>query len=192
MFIAAGLVEETLKYLPIAYARRRYGGIAKEGKPQHRNRAYIDYALSAALSFGLLESFDFIYAARDDTWPKFLLTLVERLVIGQVGHLSAAALTALRAIRRDYYGDGDDLSWWGVVGPAVMFHGMFNFVAISGSAVEGNVGWIHPSNLRIVLPGLGVMVGMVATLVGRVRREWVGIEDLDQMSRTAGDDEAKK
>jgi hypothetical protein len=52
MFIPAGLVEQTLKYLPIAYARRRYGGMEKESKTQHRNRAYIDYALSAALSFG--------------------------------------------------------------------------------------------------------------------------------------------
>jgi hypothetical protein len=129
------------------------------------------------LSFGLLESIGFTYATRDDTPLKFLLTLVERCVIGQIGHLFAAALRALRAIRRDYY--GDDLSWWGVVGPAVMmFHGMFNFVAVSGSAAEGNVGWIHPSNLRIVLPGLGVIVGMVATLVGQVRREWKGIEDL--------------
>jgi hypothetical protein len=107
--------------------------------------------------------------------------LVERFVIGQIGHLSAAALTALRAIRRDYY--GDDLSWLGVVGPAVMFHRMFNFLAVSGSMVEGNVGWIHPSNLRIVVPGLGVMVGIVATLVGQVRLEWKGIEDPDQMMR---------
>jgi hypothetical protein len=53
MSIAAGLVEETLKHLPIAYARCRYGDIAKESKTQHKNRAYIDYALSAALSFGL-------------------------------------------------------------------------------------------------------------------------------------------
>jgi hypothetical protein len=40
MFIAAVLVEETLKYLPIAYARRRCGGIEKESKTQHRNRAH--------------------------------------------------------------------------------------------------------------------------------------------------------
>jgi RsiW-degrading membrane proteinase PrsW (M82 family) len=153
MFIAAGLVEERLKYLPVTYARRRYEGTRKT---QHRNRVYIDYAISTALSFGLLESIGFIYAARQDscdTWPKFLLTLVERLVIGQIGHLSAAALTAIRAIMRDYY--GDDLSWWGVVGPAVMFHGMLNFVAVSRSAAEGNVGWIHPSDLRIVVPELG-------------------------------------
>jgi RsiW-degrading membrane proteinase PrsW (M82 family) len=178
MFIAAGLVEETLKYLPIVYARRR-------DPTKSRNRAYIDCSLSAALSFGLLEGIGFIYAVRSDTWPKFLLTVVERLVIGQIGHLSAAALTALRAIRRDYY--GDKLSWWGVVGPAALFHGTFNFVAISGSVLEGNVGWIHPSDWRIVVPGLGILTSLVARQIGQVRREWEYIENRDRMSKASKD-----
>ena len=41
-------------------------------------------------------------------------------------------------------------------------------------------------------PGLGIMGGMVAALVGQIRREWKGIENLDQISRTAEDDKAKK
>jgi RsiW-degrading membrane proteinase PrsW (M82 family) len=128
----AGLVEETLKYLPIAYARRRDAA-------QRRDRAYIDYALAGALSFGVIENIGFLYASCEkghESWARLLLTVFERVVVGASGHLLVAALTALRAIRRDYY--GEKLSWWGVVGSSV---------AMAFSTVEGSAGWIHPTGM---------------------------------------------
>lgn len=52
----AGLIEETLKYLPITYARRR----RTVEQRQKRNRAYIDHALARALSFGAVELIGFL------------------------------------------------------------------------------------------------------------------------------------
>jgi len=189
MFVAAGLGEETLKYLPIAYARRR--GMPEER--QKRKRAYVDYALAGALGFGLVENIGCLYAACEpklEAWPKLVLTLFERVIVGQIGHISMAALTALRAIRRDYY--GDPLSWWGVVGPAVLYHGTFDYVALSASALEGNVGWIHPSGLRIMAPMLGLCIGLVASSVWQVRQEWNEIEDRDRIIRSSEDESSEK
>jgi RsiW-degrading membrane proteinase PrsW (M82 family) len=177
-FVTAGLVEESLKYLPIIYARRR--GTAKQRG--QRSRAYIDYGLAGALSFSVVESMGFLYVACEqgqETWPKLLLTLFERMVLGQTGHLLFACLTALRAIRRDYY--GDELSWWGVVGPSVALHGAYDFVALAASALGGNVGWIHPTGVGATVVMLGLIICLVATAAWKVRQEW---KALDSPSRT--------
>lgn len=58
-FIAVGLVEETLKHSPIAYARRRV--MAEER--QRRNRAYIDYVLASSLGFFVVETIAFLYVS---------------------------------------------------------------------------------------------------------------------------------
>ena len=179
-FVAAGLVEEILKYLPIAYARRR--GTAE--RRRQRDRAYIDYALAGALSFGVVENIGFLYASCEkghETWPKFVLTLFERVVFGSLGHLLTGALTALRAIRRDYY--GDHLSWWGVVGPSVILHGTFDFVAMSFSALEGNVGWIHPTGAQNTTVMFGLLAGLVSNAAWRVRQNWKALEDHDRRQK---------
>lgn len=100
-FIAAGLGEEILKYLPIAYARQR--GIVEE--TMKRNRAFVDYTLSGALSFALVENIGFLYASvetANETWPRLALSVFERVIIGGTGHITMAVMTALRAIRKDY------------------------------------------------------------------------------------------
>ncbi|CAF9936810.1 hypothetical protein IMSHALPRED_010909 [Imshaugia aleurites] len=176
-FIGAGLFEEILKYLPIAYARRR--GTAEQR--QQRNRAYLDYALAGALSFGVMENIGFLYASCEqghESWRKLTLTLFERMVVGALGHLLAASLTALRAIRRDYY--GDPMSWWAVVGPSVILHGTFDFVAMSASALDGNVGWIHPTGVWSTTAMFGLIGGVVATAAWQVGREWKTLEDCDR------------
>lgn len=176
----AGLVEETLKYLPIYYARRR--GVAEQR--QQRNRAYIDYALAGALSFSVIENIGFIYASCEqghETWPKLMLTLFERMVVGSLGHLLAASLTALRAIRRDYY--GDRMSWWAVVGPSVILHGTFDFMVMSASALEGNVGWIHPTGVWNTAAMSGLISGLIATAAWQVRRQSRALDDRDRLRK---------
>ncbi|GFF84759.1 hypothetical protein IFM61606_03038 [Aspergillus udagawae] len=167
-YLAAGLVEELLKYIPVIYARRR-----DAKKKQRRDRAYIDYVLASALGFSVVENIGFIYSACEggqESWPKLLLTFVERVVLGQLGHLSVACLTALRATRRDYH--GDSLGLWGVIGPAVWFHGTYNFALMSVSAMEGNVGWIHPNGLRNSVLALGLVSGMIGLAIQKVKQEW--------------------
>ena len=178
-FLAASLGEETLKYVPIAYARR--SGTPEQKK--QRDRAYVDYAVSGALGFGVVEAIGFIYAACEqgrETWPRLMFTVFERMV-GSVGHLLIAALTALRAIRRDYYGEG--MGWWDVVGPSVVLHGTNDFVALTASALEGNVGWIHPVGVGNTTVMLGLISGLIAAAVWQVRREWKTLEDRDRLRK---------
>jgi len=184
-FVGAGLVEETLKYLPVAYARRR-----RANTREHRrgDRSYIDYAVAGTLSFGLTEMIGFVYTACEsgnEGGLKLVLTVFERLV-GQVGHLSVAVLTALRATRRDDYGDG--LSWLGVVGPAIVLHGTNDFVALAASSLEGNVGWIHPSGLKITSLMMGVYSSVLGLAIGWVRKEWKSLNERDRASGVSPSD----
>ena len=128
----------------------------------------------------MLENIGFLYAACEkghETWPKLMLTLLERMA-GSVGHLLIASLTALRAIRRDYY--GDQMSWASVVGPSILLHGTNNFVAMAASALEGNVGWIHPSGLQTTTAMLGMISGLIATAAWQVRKEWKALDDRER------------
>lgn len=179
-YIGAGLCEETLKYLPIAYGRRHESREDREP----RDRAYLDYAMAGALSFGIVESVVFIYGSVEEqqSWPKLALTLFERVVLGQLGHLAAAALTALRAIRKDYY--GDKMSWWGVILPAVLFHGTYDYGALAFSASEGNVGWIHPAGVKKTIAMVGLAAGMVGIVTDQVRREWRELQKRDATRKT--------
>ncbi|KAH8666036.1 hypothetical protein BGZ60DRAFT_378472 [Tricladium varicosporioides] len=179
-YIGAGLCEETLKYLPVVYCRRR--GASEDRK--QRDRAYLDYAMAGALSFGIVESIGFIYGSvkEQQSWPKLALTLFERVVIGQLGHLAAAALTAFRAIRKDYY--GDKMSWWGVILPAVLFHGTYDYAALAFSASEGNVGWIHPAGVKKTVAMIGLAAGMIGIVTDQVRREWKELQKRDAARKT--------
>jgi hypothetical protein len=183
-FLAAGLGEEVLKYVPIAYARRR--GTAEERKG--RKRAYLDYALAGALSFSLIENIGFLYAAveKGGSWSGLALSVFERVVVAGTGHITMSVLTALRATRRDYY--GDRLSWWEVVGPAALYHGAFDFVCFSTSSWEGNVGWIHPTGLGVTSVMFGSCLGLVASAMWQTRREWTGLEDRDRVRKNEDDD----
>jgi hypothetical protein len=115
VFIAADLVEKTLKCLPIAYARRR-------GTPEHqtpRDRAYLDYALAGALICGVVECIGSTYGVcveAQNTLRQLLVMVFERVIIGSPGHALLGSLTALRAIRKDYC--GEKLSWWSVIAPS--------------------------------------------------------------------------
>jgi PrsW family intramembrane metalloprotease len=175
-FVAAGLGEETLKYLPIAYARRR--GTGEERKKI--SRAYLDYAMAGALSFSLIENLGFLYGSVEkgnESWSRLGLSVFERVIIGGTGHLAMSMLTALRAIRRDYY--GDQLSWFEVVGPAALYHGAFDFACFGASAWEGNVGWVHPSRPGITSVMFGACLGFVGTAIWQTRREWSDLEERD-------------
>ena len=174
-FFGAGLVEGSFKYLAIVYARRR----ATAERRQRRDRAYIDYAVAAALVFGVADAIGFIYTAVEsggETWPRLMLTLFER-VVDWLEHIMVAALMALRAIRRDYY--GDRMSWLAVVGPSVLLYGARDFIALSASALEGNVGWIHPVGWWNTAQMLGVIVWLLSIAVSLVGKELKALEDRD-------------
>lgn len=202
-FVAAGMVEETIKFLPVAYARwqrRRSGSrsgsgaVGQKKKKKQGSRVYLDYVLSAALSFGVVESIAFLYDACEqghESWSKLGLTLFERIVLGQLGHLSVAALTALRATRSDYGGE-ERMSWWEIIRPAVLLHGGSNFAAMAASAVEGNVGWVHPTGVLNLLVLLGVNLGLNGVSVWQVRKEWRALKERERNSKDEDDESIEK
>ena len=117
-------------------------------------------------------------ASKDSSPGPIVLTVSEGVVLAFAVHLLAASLTALRAIRRDYY--GDKLSWWAVVGPAVLLHGAVNFVALSFGALEGNVGLIRPTNVWNIATMLSLMAVLVAIAAWLVRQDWQTLDDRDE------------
>jgi len=176
-FVLAGPAEEGLKYMPVAFARRRQA----QRKDQLQKDIYLDYASAGGLSFGAIENIGFLYGAiahNQETGLRLALTVAERLIFGGLGHSLTAALTALRATRRDVY--GQKLPWWSIVGPAAVLHGSFDFIAFACSTLEGNVGWIHPKKAvnQAVLLGLVCAVDGIAAWM--VRREWRMIQELEK------------
>jgi hypothetical protein len=187
-FIGAGLGEEILKYLPIIYARRRDTG----DEMKKRNRAYVDYALAGALSFALVENIGFLYSSVEtgnQSWSRLAWSGFERVIIGGTGHITVAVLTALRAIRRDYY--GDQLSWLQVIGPAVLYHGTSDFVCFGTSAWEGNVGWIHPTGLGPTSVLFGSYLGLLGAAMWQTSREWRVLEEKDRMMAASKNEKEK-
>lgn len=166
-FLGAGLVEECLKLLPIVYARRR---ASRKGRSM-AHPPYIDYALAAALGFSLVENIGFISAAceSNESWLALAGTVSERCA-GSVAHVLVASLTALRAVRQDREGGGR-MSWLSVVGPAVLLHGATDMVSLSSSALDGNVGWVHPSSKGLATGMLGLIGGIWGLTGWMVSRE---------------------
>jgi len=183
-FVAAGICEEVLKYLPVVYAQRC--GTEKERK--ERKRAYIDYAVAGCLSFTLIENIGFIYAAAEQdqgAWPVFIMTCAERLLMAPIAHLSAGVLSALRATRRDFY--GEKMSLLSVLGPSMLLHGLFDFSALSFSALNGNPGWIHPTRPGLVIPMMSLGLTILGGAVWGVIREWKKIKGYEHARKPSVD-----
>lgn len=92
-------------------------------------------------------------------------------------------------------GYAEGLSWGlfravGVIGPAVLFHGTYNFALMSVSVMEGNVGWIHPNGLRNTALALGLVSGMIGLAVRKAKQEWRKVQKHEQ--DRLKDDESRK
>ena len=194
-FLAAGVVEEGIKFVPVLYARYRYGKVSgvggKERSVRERERSYIDFAIAGTLGFGVVEALGFLYGIcgmeGKGIGRGMLVVMVLERVAGQMGHLATGILSAVRATRRDFYDeDGERTSgdgktkWWWVVGPSALYHGFSDFVALSASALDGNVGFIHPRGVKLVVSMIGV-IGCIWGAAGwQTWREWEGLDELDR------------
>ncbi|KAJ3112025.1 hypothetical protein HK100_002473 [Physocladia obscura] len=192
-FVAAGFGEEVLKYLPIAYARRlnlASTSSTDDATKKTQTRIYLDYALASALSFSLIENIGFIYECAEsggESWQQLVISVFERIFVAGAAHVSVATLTALRATRRDYYGEKFLGGWLGVIWPAVLFHGTFNFVCFGASALEGNVGWVHPKSFGVTAGLIGICTGIVSSAAWLAKREWNSLEKLNRDVKDASD-----
>ncbi|OQV10550.1 hypothetical protein CLAIMM_14531 [Cladophialophora immunda] len=197
-FVVAGLVEEWIKYIIIT-AMVGLAQRSSHGRGSIKTeRDYVAVAVSAALGFATVENIAFLYAAArrrkvssgdDDTTLKegredamfTLLTAVERVALGIPGHAMTAALIGVNLLIRDHrhleHAATNSMSAWLILRDSALFHGCFNFVLFAASALEGNVGWVHPWRVRTVCLVLALAVGLQATLalVLRTRLRQVGM-----------------
>ena len=159
-FVVAGLLEESLKYLSLVWARRSKRPITHEAQ-------YLQYAIAAGLGFSTIEMIAFVAAeSKSKSLPMLALTVLERVALGTPGHVLNACLISIYAIRRDIRREA--LSFWQVVGPSVFYHGVFDFVLFAISASNGNIGWVHPTDFRSLAIGVPMILGITGTLAWQV------------------------
>lgn len=89
------------------------------------------------------------------------------LTLVPAGHALMGVLTAIRMIQRDL--KGAQMKTWKLLYPSVLYHGLFDFLMFGVSAIDGNVGWIHPKDPSRVLLLLILALSMLATLAWHVR-----------------------
>lgn len=149
-FGLAALTEEVLKYSAITFASR-WGSIETE-------QQYLQCAIAATLGFSTVENIGFIYGARTDSRIMLVVTVLERIVLGMPGHALSGCLLALSIVRRDLRHESVGLL--GILAFPTFYHGLWDFSLFAISALNGNIGWVHPKNAVSIVAGLGMAVGI--------------------------------
>jgi RsiW-degrading membrane proteinase PrsW (M82 family) len=149
-YLEAGAVEEGIKYVALRLAVLR-------ARPKHEYE-YLVYAAMAGLGYATIENIVFTHATimKEETAAMIGLTLFERVVFASIGHTIMALLTGLQSIRRD--ARGEKLLIWRVIKRAVLYHGTWDFALFSLSAWNGNVGWIHPTDVKSLILGFSPVI----------------------------------
>ncbi|KAI0376259.1 protease prsW family-domain-containing protein [Hypomontagnella monticulosa] len=162
-FSAAAIPEEFLKYSGVAYAKRR-GRIAHE-------QNYVTLGAAAALGFSTFENIGFVYAAAlaDNGVTDLLVSLAERVLIGSPMHVMGGLLIGMNAACRDFR--GEVLSLTRILTVPVLFHGTWDFSLFGVSALDGNVGWVHPHGKSLALV-FGIAITILGTLTFVVQRRF--------------------
>ncbi|KAK6083423.1 hypothetical protein SCUP234_03773 [Seiridium cupressi] len=142
-FGLAGLIEEYLKYTALGLARR-YGRATKR-------QDFLIVTVAAVLGFSTIENIGFVYAAVQAEQPlgELIMTVMERVVVGPVGHSLPAILIGFNVIQREF--DNRPLSLFDILREPVLFYGAADFMLFGISAINGNVGWIHPGGTLMYL-----------------------------------------
>jgi RsiW-degrading membrane proteinase PrsW (M82 family) len=151
-YLGAGVVEEGIKYVALRLAVLR-------ARPKHEYE-YLVYAAMAGLGYAIIENVIFTHTTieKGESTGMIGLSLFERIVFASIGHTIMALLTGLQSIRRD--GRGEKLPIWRVIARAVMYHGTWDFVLFSLSALNGNVGWIHPTDAKSLVLGFSPVIAL--------------------------------
>ncbi|KAI0110145.1 protease prsW family-domain-containing protein [Daldinia grandis] len=162
-YFGASIPEELLKYSGLVYARRR-------GRIVHEHN-YITLAAAAALGFSTFENIGFVYAAVQENKgvAHLALAIVERVLIGSPMHLMGGLLIGLAAAGRDFRGEPSSVVQ--IIGLPAFIHGAWDFSLFGTSALNGNVGWIHPYG-KSLLVVLVIAVIVEGTLLSVVRRRF--------------------
>ncbi|KAI1774952.1 protease prsW family-domain-containing protein [Hypoxylon cercidicola] len=165
---AASVPEELLKYAGLVYARRR-------GRVAHAHN-YVTLGAASALGFSTVENVGFVYAAaklQNQGYGELLLTLFERVAVGTPMHVMGGLLVGIAASRRDFRGEA--LSLVRILRVPVLIHGAWDFSLFASSALDGNVGWVHPRG-RSLLIVLAIAISTQLVMVLVVRKKYASWE----------------
>lgn len=168
-YIIAGGVEELMKYLPIAYLRRR----AAETRKPIAEEVYVQYAAAASLGFSTIENILYTKASvkAGERGAKLALTIFERVVAGGIGHTLTAWLIATNAAALGDYKTTLG-SLWRILGVPILWHGTSDLILLAWSSVNGNIGWIHPEEPWQIVAGIAVVESIQLGLYLYTRRLW--------------------
>lgn len=142
--LAAGC-EEGLKYLSIMAAKRYRGGSLGS------HREYLIYGAFAALSFGTIENILFLMAAcqKGESGWTLATTVFERVVAAAPGHMLGGISIALGVIRRDEL--KENVGMFRIMRRSILCHGLWDMVLLGVSALNGNLGWVHPDGISLAI-----------------------------------------
>ena len=151
-YLGAGVVEEGIKYVALRLAVLR-------ARPKHEYE-YLVYAAMAGLGYATIENIIFTHATikKAETAAMIGLTLFERIVFASIGHTIMALLTGLQSMRRD--ARGEKIPIWRAIARAVVYHGTWDFALLSLSAWNGNVGWMHPTDVKSIILGFSPVIAL--------------------------------
>lgn len=175
-FIATGLVGGIFGILPVIYARRR----ASTESQIPRNRASIDYVLAGVLGLDLAQSIEWlsrICVGTQTTSPEILRILFTRFAMSTFMSILPGISIALRSVRKDCL--GEDMSWWSVIAPSVISQGIFNFVVMSSSTLEGKIGWHFPTDTKMQVGLIGTLAAVVGLTIWQVTQDWKLLNEQD-------------
>ncbi|KAI1657071.1 hypothetical protein F4813DRAFT_390043 [Daldinia decipiens] len=129
------------------------------------------FAYLAALGFSTFEDIGFIYAAVQENKgvAHLALAIVERVLIGSPMHLISGLLIGLGTAGRDFRGKSSSLAH--IIDLPALIHGAWDFSLFSTSALNGNVGWIHPYG-KSLLAVVVIYVIVEGTLLFVVQRQF--------------------
>ncbi|KAM0816877.1 hypothetical protein AB5N19_02679 [Seiridium cardinale] len=96
------------------------------------------------------------------------MTAVERVIVGPIGHSLPAILIGFDVVQRDF--DNRPLSLFDILREPVLFHGAADFMLFGISALDGNVGWIHPGGTLMYLM-FALVFAMQIGFASHVRRQ---------------------
>jgi hypothetical protein len=97
---------------------------------------------------------------------RLALTLEEGVAVGATAHATTSYLLAINVLRRDLR--RERLMLWEMMCLPMFLHGTFDFALLSISALNVNIGWIHPTEGISLILTMALAIGMpLTTLVIR-------------------------
>lgn len=131
-FVVASLTEESMKYYVLNKVERQRPELVDV-------KAYLVYAVAPALGFSTIENLG--YVANQPGFLNQLFLAIMRLLLATPVHCLTGYYMGIGVVRRKVM--GERLPWHRIMGPAIIFHGVYDWglflLSTYGVTVDWNV-----------------------------------------------------